>query len=60
MSGHTPTQDEDLVIAALDAAIWLMERVIGWDEPHEPITKFAAERHAEVFRAALAKARGES
>ena len=48
------------LVSSVEAAIWLMDRVIGWNEPYEPITKFAARRHRDEFRAALARARGES
>jgi hypothetical protein len=46
------------LLAACDAALWLMQRVVEWDGAGEPITKFAADRHAEDFRAAIAKATG--
>ena len=50
----------DELVAALEAATWLMDRASSWDEQHEPITKFAAVRHGDEFRRVLAMARGES
>jgi hypothetical protein len=48
------------LLAACDLALWLLRRVEGWDQADgaEPITKFAATRHAEQIEAAIARARG--
>lgn len=48
------------LLAAVQSAAWLMQRVAEWDGTGEPITKFAAQVHGDEFRAALAKARGEA
>lgn len=48
------------LLNAVKSALWLMERVMGWEESGEPITKFAAKVHADEFRAAIVKAGSEA
>ena len=48
------------LLAAVQSAAWIMQRVAEWDGTGEPITKFAAKVHGDEFRAVLAKARGEA
>ena len=46
------------LLEAVELALWLMDRVAGWDVSGEPITKFAAQYHGQQFRDAIARTKG--
>lgn len=48
------------LLAAVEEALWLLDRVAGWDGYGEPITKYAARLHGDTMRAAIARAEGRT